>query len=60
MWARLLVVEVGTPLTWRPGRFRSDRMTRVWFGPFAVAVVRKDLYSLLDDARTGRSEWRSS
>lgn len=33
----LLFIEVGPPFQRRPGIFRSDIMTRVWWGWFAIA-----------------------
>ena len=32
-----IIIEVSRPWQWRPGRFRSRLMTRVWWGFVAIA-----------------------
>lgn len=40
---RLFTVEIGGMIFRRPGFHRSDTMTRIWIGPFAVSAVNADL-----------------
>lgn len=48
-------IEFGPPFQWRPGIFRSEIMTRVWWGPFALAWTPLSLHDYVARPK----EWRS-
>jgi hypothetical protein len=50
-------VEICGPWQWRPGRFRSDRMTRCWWGFVAVGWMREDMAAYHNRAASGQTEW---
>lgn len=42
------IIEIGRPLRWRPGYFKSRVMRRVWWGPFGIAQLRIPLDEYAD------------
>ena len=50
-----ILIEVGGPVQWRPGLFKSRLMYRVWWLWFAVGILRVPFVETLD---TRRFEWR--
>lgn len=59
----LFMLEISKPFVWKPGYFNgpyhSGRFKRVWWGWFAIACVRMDLYEYNMHLRSGATEWKN-
>ena len=52
-----ILAEFGPPFQWKPGYFQSRIVYRVWWGWFAISILRVPLIELLDPRRF---EWLES